>query len=111
MRYKEISQLPGTPEEAENAVLDLVAVYQSHDVTEIPMNEILGVLHDQGFDADRRWVMDALQDKPGISRIEKDKVVLHTDEPTGTGVDDKDFNRERVKGMAAKSARKSIDNG
>ena len=37
MRYKEIASLPSTPEEAQNAILDLVTVYRSKDAASIPM--------------------------------------------------------------------------
>lgn len=112
MRYSEISNLPSTPEEAKNAIMDIVVVYRSKDKDVIPMDEILGSLHSRGFDADSRWVMDALKDQDGIKRIEKDKVLLQTDEPDAeTGADQVDFDKEKVKNMAAKSAKKSIKNG
>jgi hypothetical protein len=112
MRYSEIANLPSTPEEAKNAIMDIVVVYRGKDEKVIPMDEILSVLHNQGFDADTRWVMNTLKDQPGIERIEKDKVLLQTDEPTDEiGADQVDMSKEKVKSMAAKSAKKSISNG
>lgn len=113
MRYSEIASLPSTPEEAQNAILDLVAVYRSKDADSIPMTEILSVLHNQGFDADRRWVMDTLKDKAGIVRIAKDQVILQLDEPPETAAsgEEVDFSKEKVARMASGAAKKSVKNG
>jgi hypothetical protein len=112
MRYSEISRLPSTPEEAENAMLDLVAVYRSNDASSIPMQEIISMLHNQGFDADARWVMSALQGQAGVDRITKDGVMLHTDTPPDDATEQGlEQSQAKVSRMAAKAARKSIDNG
>ena len=112
MRYKEIASLPGTPEEAQNAILDLVTVYRSKDAASIPMTEILSVLHNQGFDADRRWVMDTLKDQAGIVRIAKDQVMLQQEEPPETASDvEADFSKQKVAQMASSAAKKSVKNG
>lgn len=112
MRYSEIASLPSTPDEARNTMMDLVTVYRSRDEASIPMSEILALLHNQGFDADRRWVMDTLKDKPGIVRITKDKVVLKQEEPvSGPSDDQQEKSEKKVNKMATKAARKSVKNG
>ena len=112
MRYKEIVSLPSTPEEAKNAILDLVTVYKSKDAASIPMGEILSVLHNQGFDADKRWVMDALKDKAGIQRIAKDEVILQPEESPKTASDEEAmFSQDKVSQMAASAAKKGVKNG
>lgn len=112
MRYHEIASLPSTPDEASNSIMDLVTVYRSRDQASIPMSEILGMLHNQGFDADRRWVMDTLKDKRGIVRITKDKVVLKSEEPPEGASDDQlEKSEKKVGKMATKAARKSVKNG
>lgn len=112
MRYKEIASLPSTPDEAKNGIMDLVAVYRSRDQASIPMDEILAMLHNQGFDADRRWVMDTLKDKQGIVRITKDKVILKQEEPAeGPSDDQQEKSEKKVTKMATKAARKSVRNG
>ena len=112
MRYKEIASLPGTPEEAQNAILDLVTVYRSKDAASIPMTEILSVLHNQGFDADRRWVMDTLKDQAGIVRIAKDQVILQQEEPPESASDEEAaYSKAKVTQMASSAAKKSVKNG
>jgi hypothetical protein len=112
MRYSEITSLPSSPDEAENSIMDLVAVYQSKDAASIPMAELLSVLHNQGFDANRRWVMDVLKDKQGIERVVKDKVILQQDiPPEGASDDQEQKSAEKVEKMATKAARKSVNNG
>jgi hypothetical protein len=113
MRYSEISTLPSSPEEAENAMLDLISVYRSKDAASIPMDEVLSVLHNQGFDANIRWVMDMLQDKSGVKRITKDSVELQQDDVPDTTASDAEEKQseDRVSKMAAKAAKKSMSNG
>lgn len=112
MRLSQIQQLPSTPDEAKNGIMDLVTVYRSRDESSIPMAEILALLHNQGFDANRRWVMDTLRDKPGIVRITKDEVILKDDdEDAVSGVDQQEKSEKKVSKMATKAARKSVRNG
>ena len=88
-------------------------MYRSRDAASIPMDEILAVLHNQGFDADQRWVMDALTDKPGIKRIEKNQVVLQQDDVPDevASPDEQQISQDKVSQMAAKAAKKSMSNG
>lgn len=112
MRYSEIASLPSTPDEAKDSILDLVIVYRSRDKAEIPMTEILKMLHNQGFDADRRWVMDTLKNQAGIKRVTKDAVLLQTDEPDGEVSDtEQEKSEKKVSKMASKTARKSVRDG
>lgn len=110
MRYAEISSLPSTPDEAKNAIIDLVTVYRSRDESKIPMDEILGILHNQGFDANVRWVMDTLQGTDGVSRITPDAVQLQTDVLDTDVISDKEEAKsaEKVSRMAAKAAKKGM---
>jgi hypothetical protein len=110
MRYSEISSLPSSPEEAENAMLDLISVYRSKDEGSIPMDEILSVLHNQGFDANLRWVMDSLENKSGVKRITPEEVILQQDDlPDSEASDDElDNSEDKVSKMAAKAARKGV---
>ena len=110
MRYSEISSLPSSPEEAENAMLDLISVYRSKDEPGIPMDEILSVLHNSGFDANPRCVMDNLKDKSGVKRITPKEVILQQDElPDSEASDDEAAKSEdKVSKMAAKAARKGV---
>jgi hypothetical protein len=112
MRYSEISSLPSSPEEAENAMLDLISVYRSKDEASIPMPEILSVLHNQGFDANARWVMDKLQDKSGVKRITPQEIILQQDDlPDSEASDDEAKQSEdKVAQMAAKAAKKGVSN-
>ena len=113
MRYSEISSLPSSPEEAENAMLDLISVYRSKDEASIPMAEILSVLHNQGFDANPQWVMDNLKDKSGVTRITPTEVILQQDNiPDSEASDDEaEASKDKVAQMATKAAKKSMSNG
>ena len=110
MRYSEISSLPSSPEEAENAMLDLISVYRSKDEASIPMAEILSVLHNQGFDANPRWVMDNLKDKSGVTRITPKEVILQQDNIPDSQASDSEAEKSenKVSKMAAKAARKGV---
>jgi hypothetical protein len=112
MRYSEISSLPSSPEEAENAMLDLITVYRSKDEASIPMEEILSVLHNQGFDANIRWVMDNLKDKSGVKRITPNEVILQQDTiPDSEAADDEaKASEDKVAQMASKAAMKGVKN-
>lgn len=94
-------------------MLDLISVYRSKDAASIPMDEVLSVLHNQGFDANVRWVMDMLQDKSGVKRITKDSVELQQDSVPDTTASDAEEKQseDRVSKMAAKAAKKSMSNG
>lgn len=110
MRYAEISSLPSTPDEAENSIIDLVTVYRSRDAAKIPMDEILGILHNQGFDANTRWVMDTLKDQDGVTRITPEGVFLQQD-TLDSGVasePQQDQSQDKVSKMAAKAAKKGL---
>ena len=110
MRYSEISSLPSTPAEAKQAMIDLVTVYRSRDEATIPMDEILGILHNQGFDANRRWVMDALKDQDGIVRITPVSVYLQQDTIDSSVAAGKEQakSEDKVSKMAAKAAKKGM---
>jgi hypothetical protein len=111
MRYSEITSLPSSPEEAQNSLMDLVSIYRSKDEASIPMKEILSTLHNQGFDANTRWVMDTLKDKSGVKRILPDRVELEQDEIESSvpSKDEQDKSQEKVQKMASKAARKGVN--
>ena len=91
-------------------MLDLISVYRSKDEASIPMAEILSVLHNQGFDANSRWVMDSLKNKSGVKRITPSEVMLQQDNiPDSEASDDEAAkSEEKVTKMAAKAARKGV---
>ena len=93
-------------------MLDLISVYRSKDKASIPMPEILSVLHNQGFDANVRWVMDSLQDKTGVKRITQDSVELQTDDISDdvASPDEQQQSENKVAQMAAKAAKKGVSN-
>jgi len=93
-------------------MLDLISVYRSKDEASIPMEEILSVLHNQGFDANPRWVMDNLKDKSGVKRITPNEVILQQDNiPDSQASDDEtEKSEEKVSKMAAKAAKKGVSN-
>lgn len=109
MRYSEIATLPGTPEEAKNAVLDIMTVYQGQGRDEVPLRTIMKTLHKQGFDIDRRLLVDLIKDEPSIKRITQDSIHLNTGEEDMTPVskDEGEKSKEKVK----KLAKKAIDLG
>ena len=107
MRYSEISSLPGTPEEAKNSVLDIMAVYQGKGKSEIPLSVVMKTLHKQDFDVDRRLLIDLIKDEPPIKRISGDMIYLNT-EDEDTDVVSKDEG-EKSKEKVEKMAKKAVD--
>jgi hypothetical protein len=109
MRYSEIATLPGTPEEAKHAVLDIIAVYQGNNKAEIPINVVMKTLHKQGFDLDRRLLIDLIKGEGSINRITGD--TIHLD----TGEEDTEFvskdEGEKSKEKVEKLAKRAIDLG
>jgi uncharacterized protein YneF (UPF0154 family) len=109
MRYSEIASLPGTPEEAKNSVLDIMAVYQGNGKSEIPINVVMKTLHKQNFDIDRRLLINLIKDEPPIKRISGDMIYLDT-EDEDTDVVSKDEG-EKSKEKVEQMAKKAIDIG
>ena len=74
------------------------------------MAEILSVLHNQGFDANPRWVMDNLKDKSGVTRITPKEVILQQDNIPDSQASDSEAEKSenKVSKMAAKAARKGV---
>lgn len=109
MRYSEISALPGTPSEAKNTVLDIIAVYQGNNLNEIPLSVILKTLHRQNFDFDRRLIIDLIKNEPVIERITGDVIHLKSEEPEDVlNPEEADKSKEAVKKMAKKALKKEI---
>jgi len=101
--------LPGTPSEAKNSILDLMAVYQGKNFDEIPLDVILKTLHKQKYDVDRRLVIDLIKDEPNVKRISGNIVYLKTsdeDELDVVGKDEEEKSKEKVKSMAKKALKK-----
>lgn len=109
MRYSEIASLPGTPSEAKSTILDIITVYQGKNLSEIPLNVILKVLHKQNFDLDKRLLIDLIKDEPAVNRISSDKIYLKTEEPEDIiSPDQQDQSQLAVKQMAKKKLKKEI---
>lgn len=79
MRYADLQVLSSTPEEAETSVVDLVSVASGNNRPEISMDEILSVMHQQGWEMTRGMIMDILKDNEMVERITKDKIILKND--------------------------------
>ena len=110
MRYSEISTIPGSPDEAKNAILDIVTVYSGTGKTEIPLRVILKTMHRQNFDVDERLVIDILKNEPSVKRISDGIVHLSTEDYDTEPVskDEEEKSGETVKQMAKKSLKKKI---
>lgn len=109
MRYSEIAALPGTPSEAKNTILDIIAVYQGNNLSEIPMSVVLKTLHRQNFDFDRRLVIDLIKNEPAIERVTGDIIHLKSEEPEDViSPEEEDKSKEAVKKMAKKALKKEI---
>ena len=92
MRYADLKALPSTPDEAKASILDLVTVAIGNNESEIPMDDVLAVMHQQGWDLTRRMVMDILQDNNMVRQTTKDKIILQNDNAT----DDTDHSEKSV---------------
>jgi hypothetical protein len=109
MRYAEISALPGTPEEAKNSIINIVTMYSSKGKSEVPMQEILATLRNEGYDLTPRMVMDALQDNELVRKSTKDTVQLAGDEADMGMVakGEKENSKKHVDKMARQAMKKS----
>lgn len=110
MRYSDIVALPTTSDEAKDSILDLITVAIGNNRAEVPMDEVLGVLHQQGWDLTRRMIMDLLQGNDMIRQITKDKIILN-DDNIDVADDYSDDNKQKkdkdhVSKMAKKGAKK-----
>lgn len=108
MRYSEIATLPGTPEEAKNTVMDIVALYQSLNKDEVPLKVIMKALHRQKFDIDRRLLIDFIKNESPIESISDGIIHLkkHASEEEDSdtvAVDNKEKNKKKVEKMAKKA--------
>lgn len=110
MRYAELTSLPGTPEEARDSIVDIVTVYSGKNKPSIDMKEIIGMLHNKGYDLTPRMVMDVLQDNELIKRITKDEIVLKGgDDDMGMIPDqEKEKAEQHVEKLAKKTIKKDI---
>lgn len=103
MRYSEIASLPGTPEEAKNTVMDMLAVYQSNGKDQLPLEVVLKTLHKQDFDVDRRMLIDLIKELPSIKRISGNTIFIDTGEEEDTDIvspDEAETSQNRVEKMA-----------
>jgi len=113
MRYAELTSLPGTPEEAKNSIIDLVTVYSGKNKSKVPMDDVVGMLRDQGYDITPRMIMDVLQDNDMIKRITKDAIELKGgDDDMGMIPDqEKEKTKKHVEKMAKKAIKKDTGIG
>jgi hypothetical protein len=109
MRYADLKVLSSTPDEAKTSIIDLVSVASGNNRTDIPMDEILSVMHQQGWDLTRRMIMDLLKDNEMVERITKDSIILkNEDNVSPADVIDKEA--ERSKDHVDKLAKKAMKN-
>jgi hypothetical protein len=109
MRYADLTTLPSSPDEAKASILDLVTVAIGNNKTEIPMDDILAIMHQQGWDLTRRMVMDILQDNDMVKQITKDKIILQNDNeasPTDELKKDMQKGKNHVDKLAKKAMKK-----
>lgn len=109
MRYADLKALPMTPDEAKTSIIDLVMVAVGNGKTEIPMDEVLDTLHQQGWDLTRRMVMDVLTGNDMVKRTTKDEIILKNEDaedPGEASEDEKDKSFDHVSKMAKKALKK-----
>jgi hypothetical protein len=110
MRYADLKVVGSTPDDAKTSIIDLVSVASGNGRTEIPMSEILSVMHQQGWDISRRMIMDILQDNEMIERITKDSILLKNEnqvDPADVIDKEKQRGAEHVDKLAMKAMNKS----
>lgn len=99
--------MPGTPEEASNSIVNLVTMASSKGKPNIPMEEVLAMLHNEGYDLTPRMVMDALKGNKLVKRVTKDDVQLASDEAEMGMIPDQQ--KEKAEKHVEKLAKKTID--
>ena len=111
MRYADIKALPIMPDEAKTSIIDLIAVAVGNDKSEINMDDILGMMHKQGWDLTRSMVMDILKDNDMVKRTTKDKIILNVDtaeEPDQISDKEEEKSLSHVSKMAKKALKKGL---
>jgi hypothetical protein len=102
--------MPTTADEAKDSILDLITVAIGNDKSTIPMDEVRGVLHQQGWDLTPGMIMDVLKDNEMIRQITKPEIILNNesgDDSTDYSNDDKvEKDKDHVSKMAKKGAKK-----
>lgn len=109
MRYADLRALPTTTDEAKASILDLVAVAVGNNRPDIPMDDIISMMHEQGWDLSRRMVMDILKDNDMVKRTTKDKIILNVEdegEPGEVGKEEEEKSKQHVDKMAKKALKK-----
>ena len=101
--------MPSAPEEASNTIINMVTMASSKNKSDIPMEEILGVLRGEGFDLTPRMVQDILRGNKLIKNATHDMVYL-----TGDGSElgmipdqEEEKSQKHVEKMAKQTIRKS----
>lgn len=106
MRYAELTSLPGTPDEAKNSILDLVTVYVGKNKSKIPMEEVIDMLRNIGYDITPGMVMDVLQGNDMVKKSTKEFVYLKGGDDDMGMIPDKE--KEKTKKHVEKMAKKAI---
>jgi len=80
MRYSEFSVVPTSSMEAYNSIIDIITVYMSKNRKYIPMDIIMSILHNQGYDITPRMVMDYLETNDNVENVTSTKIYLKNDD-------------------------------
>lgn len=109
MRYADITALPAAPEEADNSIINLVTMASSKNKAELPMEEVLDMLHNEGFDLTPRMVMDVLKGNKMVTKVTKNTIHLATDDADLGMIPDheEEKSKEHVEKMAKQTIKKS----
>jgi hypothetical protein len=109
MRYAEITALPAPPEEADSSIINMITMASSKNKSEIPMQEILGMLRKEGYDLTPRMVMDVLKKTKLVRRTTKDMVhLVNDDADADPGMIPPDQEKEKAKKHVEKMAKQTI---
>jgi len=109
MRYADLTALPTTSDEAKANILDFITVAAGNNKTEVPMDDVLALMHQQGWDLTKRMIMGVLKDNDMIKRITKDKIILQGDneaEPGDASEREEEKSQKHVNHLARKAMKK-----
>lgn len=118
MRYSEIAALPPSPQEAQNAVMDMLTVFLARGWDKVPVNSVLRSLHRQDYDLDRQLLVDLITDLANqeggvVKRVSGDMIELNTGEPEAEMVspDEGQRSRSKVEREGTARAREMVKRG
>lgn len=92
---------------AKHDLLDILVVLQASNLPEVGIDQLVNELVALGYDIDKAFVVDYLQDKPFVDKIDKSTVYLKTPDRVDIPAEkEKEKGKNKVAKMASRALKK-----